>query len=95
LKKKIKEAKSKWAELLNEILWPYKTTTKTSIRETLFLLTYEIEVMIPVEIGCPSTKVLHFSPQNNEQGLKVNLDLLKESKLTAVIRNEAYRHKAT
>jgi hypothetical protein len=80
---------------LNEILWPYKTTTKTSIRETPFLLTYEIEVMISIEIGCSSTRILHFSPQNNEQGLKVNLDLLEESKLTAVIRNEAYRHKAT
>jgi len=51
--------------------------------------------MISVEIGCSSTRILHFSPQNNEQGLKVNLDLLEESKLIAVIRNEAYRHKAT
>jgi transposase InsO family protein len=31
LKKKIKEAKSEWTELLNEILWAYRTTTKTKV----------------------------------------------------------------
>ena len=80
---------------MNEILWAYRTTTNTSTGETPFLLTYGIEAMILVEIGCPSAKVLHFSSQNNEQGLKVNLDLLEESRLTAAIRNEAYRHEAT
>jgi len=64
-------------------------------RETPFLLTYGTEAMIPAEIRCPSARVLHFFPQNNEQGLKVNLDLLEESRLTTAIRNEAYRHKAT
>ena len=93
--KKIKDAKSEWAELLDEILWANKTTTKTSIGETPSLLTYGTKAMILVEIGCPSAKILDFSPQNNEQGLRVNLDLLKESRLTAAIRNEAYRYKAT
>jgi hypothetical protein len=80
---------------LNEILWANGTTTKTSTWETPFLLIYGIEAMIPVEIGCPSARVLHFSSQNNEQGLKVNLDLLEESRLTATITNKAYRHEAT
>jgi len=80
---------------LNQILWAYITTTKTSTGETPFLLTYRTEAMIPVKIGCPSARVLHFSPQNNEQALRVNLDLLEESRLTNAIRNEAYRYKAT
>lgn len=44
LKKKIKEAKSKWVELLNQILWAYMTTTKTSTGETPFLFTYRTKL---------------------------------------------------
>jgi hypothetical protein len=51
--------------------------------------------MIPVEIGCPSARVLYFFPQNNDQGLRVNLDLLQESILATAVKNEAYRRKAT
>jgi hypothetical protein len=80
---------------LKEILWAYRTTTKNSTGETPFLLTYRTEAMIPAEIGCPNTRVLYFSLQNNEQGLKVNLKLLEKSRLAAAIKNEAYRHKAT
>jgi len=53
LKKKIKDAKSEWAKLLNEILWVYRTTTKNSIGETPFRLTYKTKAIIPTEIGCP------------------------------------------
>jgi hypothetical protein len=70
---------------LNEILWAYRTIIKTSIRETPFILIYKTEAMIPIEIGCPNARVLHFSSQNNERGLRVNLDLLEESILITVI----------
>jgi hypothetical protein len=86
---------SEWTELLNEILWAYRTTTKTLIGEILFLLTYGTEAIIPTEIGCLSARVLHFSPQNNKQGLIFNLELLEEPILIAAIRNEACKHKAT
>jgi len=61
LKKKIKEAKSEWVELLNQILWAYMTTTKISTGKNLFLLTYRTKAMILVKIGCPSARVLYFS----------------------------------
>jgi len=80
---------------LKEILWAYRITTKNSTGETPFLLIYRTEAMIPAKIGCPNARILYFSPQNNEQGLRVNLDLLEKSRLTAAIKNEAYRHKAT
>jgi hypothetical protein len=95
LKKKIKDVKSEWVELLNEILWAYRTTTKTSIGETPFLLIYKTKSIIPAKIGCPNARVLCFSPQNNEKGLRVIVDFLEEPKLAAAIKNEAYRHKST
>jgi hypothetical protein len=61
LKNKITKAKSDWVELLNKILWAYRTTYKTFTRETLFLLTYEIEAIISVEIGCPNHRVIHYT----------------------------------
>jgi hypothetical protein len=48
--------------------------------------------MIPAKIGCPSTRVLYFFPQNNDQGLRVNLE---ESILATAVKNEAYKRKAT
>lgn len=56
--RKKKEAKSKQAELLNKILWVYKTTQKTFTSETLFLLVYGTEVMILAKIECPNYKVV-------------------------------------
>lgn len=87
----IKEAKSEQVELLNEILWAYRTTQKTSIGETSFLLTYRTEVMILAEIGCSSHIVVHYTLEGNEQGLRTNLDFLKKLCLTAAVKNEVYR----
>lgn len=46
--------------------------------------------MIPAEIGCTGHRVVHYTSQGNEQGLKTNLDFLKESRLIAIVRNEVY-----
>jgi len=56
---------------------------------------YGIEAMIPVEIGCPNHRVVYYTTEGNEQGLKINLDFLEESHKTAAIRNEVYRLRAT
>jgi hypothetical protein len=95
LKKKIKETKSEWAELLNEILWAYKTTQKTFTSETSFLLIYGTKDMIQIEIGCPSHQVVNYISEGNEQGLRTNLDFLEKSHLLSAIRNEAYRLRTT
>jgi hypothetical protein len=44
--KKIRSIKREWADLLDDTLYVYKTTKKSLIGKSLFLLTYGIKAMI-------------------------------------------------
>ncbi|XP_019246309.1 PREDICTED: uncharacterized protein LOC109225958 [Nicotiana attenuata] len=56
LKKKLEDAKGLWPELLQEVLWAYRTTPKTSTGETPYSLVYGTDAVIPVEVGEPSLR---------------------------------------
>lgn len=49
-----------------------------STGETPFKLAYGSEVRLPVEVGSPSHRMIHFEEVSNIEGLKVNLELLDE-----------------
>ncbi|XP_075112531.1 uncharacterized protein LOC142182266 [Nicotiana tabacum] len=89
LKKRLEESKGKWPEVLPGILWAYRTTAKTSTRETSFSLVYDAKALIPVEIGEPSTRYTQAIKESNEEEMRVNLDLLEERRETALIRMAA------
>lgn len=36
------------------MFWVYRTSTRTTIRETLFSLTYGCEAILPIELGNPN-----------------------------------------
>ena len=46
--------------------------------ETLFLLAYGIEAMIPTEIRCPSHWAINYTLKGNEHGLRTNLDFIEQ-----------------
>ncbi|XP_071901084.1 uncharacterized protein [Coffea arabica] len=48
------------------------------MKETLFVLTYEAEAVIPAEIGIPLGRVQHFVAQDNEEKIRLNLNLLEQ-----------------
>ncbi|KAK3000909.1 hypothetical protein RJ639_021378 [Escallonia herrerae] len=79
LKKKLDEAKGAWVDELPKVLWAYRTTPHSITRETPFLLCYGTEAMLPVKIGVPTIRALHFHEVNNEAGLRANLDFLDEN----------------
>lgn len=54
LKKKLGASKGLWADSLCEVLWSYYTMPHFSTGESPFKLTFESDVMIPVELGEPS-----------------------------------------
>ncbi|KAK3009095.1 hypothetical protein RJ639_015070 [Escallonia herrerae] len=87
LKKKLDEAKGAWVDELPKVLWAYRTTPHSVTGETPFLLCYGTEAMLPVEIGVPTIRVLHFHEVNNEAGLRANLDLLDETRTQAYERS--------
>ncbi|GAV78207.1 hypothetical protein CFOL_v3_21675 [Cephalotus follicularis] len=49
--------------------------------------------MIPVEIGVQSPRVVHFTEDNNEEGLRCILDLVEELRDKAAIRVVAYQQR--
>ena len=51
LKRRLKDAKSGWADELPSVLWAYRTTPRRSTRETSFSLTYKTEAVIPAEVN--------------------------------------------
>ncbi|XP_073061706.1 uncharacterized protein [Primulina eburnea] len=79
-----------WVEELPSVLWAYRTTPRTSTRETPYSLVYGSEAVLTVEIGQSSTRIESY-PSNNDQSRAIELDLVEERRDRAAIRMEAYR----
>ena len=56
IKAQLDEAKGIWSEEQPNVLWAYKTTTRTPTRETPFNLTHGIEAVIPIEVEVTSLR---------------------------------------
>ncbi|GKV27129.1 hypothetical protein SLEP1_g36334 [Rubroshorea leprosula] len=93
IKPRLEQHKAKWADKLNNVLWAYRTTSRTATGETPYHLTFGIEVVIPIEIGVPSFRVTHFNEGRNGQLLQENLDLLDEVREEARLRTLVYKQK--
>ncbi|XP_071912270.1 uncharacterized protein [Coffea arabica] len=72
-----------------------KTTPQTASQETPFALTYGAETVIPAKIGLSSNKIQNFITQNNEEGMRFNLDLLEQRREEAAIRMAKYKGQIT
>lgn len=94
LNKKLRSKKGAWAEYVPEVLWAYCTTTRTPTGATPFSLAYSSEAVIPAEVGSPSFRVVHYNPGLNDEGIKLNLDLLQERRDEAHVTWAAYQNRA-
>ena len=74
LKKRLEEKKGNWAKELPNVLWAFQTT----LRMTLFSMTYEAGVVIQFEINLSSIRVADFSRNDNDTQMVGNLDSLEE-----------------
>ncbi|RDX65042.1 Tf2-6, partial [Mucuna pruriens] len=91
LRKRLEEAKGRWVEELPQVLWSYHTTPHSTTNETPFHLTFRIDIVIPVEIGESSPRVVLFQPSENNEELRVNLDLLQEEWEVVHVREYAVK----
>ncbi|XP_004305508.1 PREDICTED: uncharacterized protein LOC101296504 [Fragaria vesca subsp. vesca] len=87
LKKFLEDAKGLWAAKLLEVLWTLRTTPTTVIGESPYLLSYDTEAVIPVEMEVPSEHVTAYDPETNATGLRLNMDLLEERRDRAHLWN--------
>ncbi|GJU39622.1 hypothetical protein Tco_1192579, partial [Tanacetum coccineum] len=61
---------------------------KSSNGDTLFSLTYRTEAVIPAIIGMPTLWTAKINVVQNDEALKLNLDLLEENREQAKIHEE-------
>ena len=78
IKTKLNDAKGAWPKELPNVLWAYRTTARTPTGETPFRLTYDIEAVIPVEVGVTSIRREVLRKENNDNQLRINLDCLQK-----------------
>ena len=55
----VHEYEGGWIEHLLEILWAYRSLSKTAIRLSPFFLVYGTEAISPVELLVPTPRVVH------------------------------------
>ena len=91
LKTKLENLKGKWVDYLPEVLWAYRTTRKSTTRETQFALAFGTEAVAPVEVGLKSPRVEFAKIEHNEKSLHLNLDLLEEKQKQALKCAEDYQ----
>nr|GEZ58168.1 reverse transcriptase domain-containing protein [Tanacetum cinerariifolium] len=80
------EERVAWVEELPNVLWAYRTTPKTSNRETPFSLAYWTEIVIPAEIGMPIRRTIQKLDEENDEALRMNPNLLEERREITTIR---------
>uniref|UniRef100_A0A2N9ERP1 Integrase catalytic domain-containing protein n=1 Tax=Fagus sylvatica TaxID=28930 RepID=A0A2N9ERP1_FAGSY len=93
IKTRLEGAKGLWPEELPSILWAYRTTVRIPMGETPFRMTYGNEAVVPVEIGLTTLRTSTYDNQQNEEQLRLNLDLIDEVRDTAKARMKRYQEK--
>nr|GEV65675.1 reverse transcriptase domain-containing protein [Tanacetum cinerariifolium] len=78
IKARLGEGNKNWVEELPHVLWAHRTMIKSSHGDTPFSLTYETEAVIPTEIRMPTYRTAAVDVVNNDEELRLNLDLLEE-----------------
>nr|GFC27492.1 reverse transcriptase domain-containing protein [Tanacetum cinerariifolium] len=79
------EGNKNWVEELPHVLWAHRTMIKSSYGDTPFSLTYGTEAVIPAEIGMPTYRTTVVDVVNNDEELRLNLDLLEERRELAAM----------
>ena len=92
-KAKLGDAKGAWPEELPNVLWAYRTTTRTPTGETPFRLTYGTKAIILVNVRITNIKQEMFHKESNDDQLKVNLDCQDEVRERASNKMTMYQQK--
>ncbi|GJZ44311.1 reverse transcriptase domain-containing protein, partial [Tanacetum coccineum] len=78
IKARLGEGNNNWLEELPHVLCAHHTMIKSSNDDTPFSLTYEMEAVIPAEIKMPTYRTAVGDVVDNDEYLRLNLDLLEE-----------------
>ena len=83
IKTRLEGAKGVWPDELPSVLWAYRTTIRTPTGETPVKLAYGSEAVIPAEVHMANHRVTMYQDKDNEEQLRLNLDLINEVRTDA------------
>ena len=92
IKIRLERANGVWPDELPGVLWAYRTTVRTLTGETPFKLAYGSEAVIPAEVHMANHKVVKYRDEDNEEQLRLNLDLIDEVRTNAEQRTARYKN---
>nr|GEY75785.1 reverse transcriptase domain-containing protein [Tanacetum cinerariifolium] len=93
IKARLGEGNKNWVEELPHVLWAHRTMIKSSHGDTPFSLTYGTKEAIPTEIGMPTYRTAAVDVVNNDEELRLNLNLLEERRERAAVREARAKSK--
>ena len=91
IKTRLEGTKGVWPDKLLSILWAYKTTVRTPTGETPFKLAYRSEAVISLEVHMAKHRVMKYQDKENEEQLRLNLDLIDKVRMDAEQRTARYK----
>ena len=92
IKTHLEGAKGIWPNELPGVLWVYRTIVRTLIGETPFKLAYGSEAVIPAEVHMANHRMTMYQDKDNEEQLRLNLDLIDEVRTDAEERTARYKN---
>ncbi|GJT64976.1 reverse transcriptase domain-containing protein [Tanacetum coccineum] len=94
IKTRLGRERKGWVDELPNVLWAHRTSLKTRNEETPYSLTFGSEAVIPAEVGMPTHRTMIIKDgKDNEEEIRLNLDLLTERREAAAIREARYKTK--
>nr|GEX74516.1 reverse transcriptase domain-containing protein [Tanacetum cinerariifolium] len=93
IKARLDERSKDWIKEISHVLWAHRTMIKSSNGYTPFLLTYKMKAIIQEEIDMPTLRTTKIDMVQNDEALKINLDLLEERREQAAIRDARSKEK--
>ncbi|XP_016567070.1 uncharacterized protein LOC107865284 [Capsicum annuum] len=96
--RKMVQGSRQWHKKLPFALLGYRTTVRTSIGATLYMLVYGTEAIIPAEIESSSLRVVVEAEIGDDQWVKAYLEqlcLIVEKILTSVCHGQLYQKRIT
>lgn len=88
------EGKSnKWVDELNSMLWGIRTSARGPTDETPYALVFGSKAILPAELALPLYRVSAFDEMGNKRQRCLDLDLLEERCVAALLKTEAFKQK--
>ncbi|XP_070019897.1 uncharacterized protein [Nicotiana sylvestris] len=90
------EGSRQWHEKLPFELLAYRTTVRTSVRTTPYLLVYGTEAVIAAEMEIPSLRIVTEAEIDDDKRVKTlleQLSLIDEKRLAAVCHGQLYQQR--